>query len=56
METVSQEVGVLIGYRLAGGTIDDNCVQQVILLHQTKQVAEVERFLPPGQFVALALQ
>ncbi len=40
METFAQEVGILIGDRLAGGTVDDHRIEQVVLFHQADQAAK----------------
>ena len=42
VETFTQEVGVLIGNRLAGGTIDNHRIQQVILFNQTNQTPQIQ--------------
>ena len=42
METFAQEIRVLIGHRLAGGTVNDHRVKQVIFFHQADQAAQVK--------------
>ena len=43
VETFAQEIRVLIGHRLAGGTVDNHWVQQMVLFHQTNESSQVER-------------
>ena len=50
METFAQEVGILIGDRLAGGTVDDHRIEQVVLFHQADQAAKIKRLFRLRQF------
>ena len=56
VETLAQEIGVLIGDRLTGGTVDDNRVQQMVLFDQTNQAAQVQRLFRFGQLRAPVLE
>ncbi|VTR29122.1 Uncharacterised protein [Serratia fonticola] len=51
METIGQEIGILIGHRLAGGTVDNHRIEQVALFYQADQAAQIERLFGFGQFV-----
>ncbi|MNC53483.1 hypothetical protein D3C75_1028970 [compost metagenome] len=51
VETIGQEIGILIGHRLAGGTVDNHRIEQVALFHQADQAAQIERLFGFGQFV-----
>lgn len=42
MEPFAQEVGVLIGHRPAGGTVNNHRVKQVIFFHRADQAAQVK--------------
>ena len=56
METFAQEVGVLIGDRLAGGTVDDHRIEQVVLFHQADQTAKIKRLFRLSQRFTPVLQ
>ena len=52
METFAQEIGVLICHRLAGSTVDNHRVQQMVLFHQTNKSPQVERLFGFRQLIA----
>ena len=52
MEPFAQEIGVLIGHGLAGGTVDNHRIQQMVLFHQTNESAQIERLFGFRQLVA----